>query len=137
MFQALSELSDFAVPLPSRLTPVHLINCGMIATGNHVYINSLRGAPPPGEGSGFAAKTTFSISSKETPTGVSFFGYSTEIRAAYSLQGCLLDLGKTPGILLGGRGHLAQDDHRVGGTVDGEDFIFNVRVRADIERIRS
>ncbi len=23
-----------------------LINCGMIATGNHIYLDSLRGAPP-------------------------------------------------------------------------------------------
>ena len=40
------------IPLPSRLTPCHLLNYSIIATGNDFYFDSLRGAPPPGEGFG-------------------------------------------------------------------------------------
>ena len=44
----------FAIPLQSQkmVSKSHflcqLMNCGMIATGNHLDLNPLRGAPPPG-----------------------------------------------------------------------------------------
>ncbi|MCI6936388.1 MAG: hypothetical protein MR762_07040 [Clostridiales bacterium] len=46
--------AHFAVPHQSDLTVCQLVNYGMIATGNHFHLDSLRGAPPPGEAMGVA-----------------------------------------------------------------------------------
>ena len=42
------EREHIAVPHQSRFAR-QLVNYGMIATGNHFDLDSLRGAPPPGE----------------------------------------------------------------------------------------
>ena len=54
-FPGVFSTSDFAVPLPTRFAG-HLIDYSVIATGNHHHFDSLRGAPPPGEGLRFAHK---------------------------------------------------------------------------------
>lgn len=50
LFLVIANLSYVAIPLPTRLAPGHLLRYGMIATGNHGYSDSLRDAPPSGEG---------------------------------------------------------------------------------------
>ena len=46
----LSSYGNEAVAVPHPPLRGPQLNCGMIATGNHDDFDSLRGAPPPGEG---------------------------------------------------------------------------------------
>ncbi len=46
----LSSYGNEAVAVPHPPLRGTLLNCGMIATGNHYNSDSLRDAPPPGEG---------------------------------------------------------------------------------------
>ena len=46
-------------------------NCGVIAPGNHWILDSLRGAPPPGEAMVAAAPGNKRKSCRDTPPGVS------------------------------------------------------------------